>query len=667
MISQCRFFTKPVSGIACVLALGIYSIGHAAAPQAPLPTIESFFQNSSFNSAALSPNARFVAMRVANKNSRVRLAVLDLESFKSTVVANFEDSDIGDFRWVNDERLVFDLRDLKLAPGDQSGAPGLFAVNRDGSQLKQLVERFKRYVKTGNDGRELLEWNTFLLGSLGNRDGNEVFVAQPEAWDKNQVDYVNLQRLNTVKGTLSLIETPVHSLSWLMDEQGDVKFAVTHEDTIQAIHYKDPVLNKWRRLMEFDPVNGSKVSPVYFDGSNSLYVRANQGKDKAGIYTYDLTKNEISANPLISSPLYDIDAHFIRNKTKLLGVRYNIDAEVTQWFDEKMQATQKLIDTLLPSTSNQISVAYRAETPFIVIKAYSDTQPDLFFLFNTETNKLLKLGTANADINPKQMAEKDMFRYQARDGLEIPTYLTLPKNSSKKNLPMVVLVHGGPYVRGGYWNWDGQAQFLASRGYAVLEPEFRGSTGFGEKHFKAGWKQWGLAMQNDIADGTKWAIAQGIADPKRICIAGGSYGGYASLMGLINNPELFRCGIEWIGVTDINLLYSVNWSDASDQMKRYGMPVMIGDQVKDAAQLKATSPLENAGKIKQPLLMAYGSDDQRVPLIHGEKFYAAVKKENPNVEWVVYEKEGHGWSLLKTRVDFWGRVEKFLEKNIGNP
>ncbi|MDB5935818.1 MAG: prolyl oligopeptidase family protein, partial [Massilia sp.] len=205
---------------------------------------------------------------------------------------------------------------------------------------------------------------------------------------------------------------------------------------------------------------------------------------------------------------------------------------------------------------------------------------------------------------------------------------------------------------------------------AVLEPEYRGSTGFGSKHYRAGWKQWGLKMQDDIADGAKWAIAQGIVDPQRICIAGASYGGYATLMGLIKDPELFKCGIDWVGVTDINLLYSGHWSfrsDTSDAYKQYGMPQLVGDPVKDAEQFKATSPLEQAARIKQPLLLAYGGSDVRVPLYHGRKFYEAVKSTNKNVEMVVYDEEGHGWALPKNRIDFWSRVEKFLDKNIGKP
>jgi dipeptidyl aminopeptidase/acylaminoacyl peptidase len=174
-------------------------------------------------------------------------------------------------------------------------------------------------------------------------------------------------------------------------------------------------------------------------------------------------------------------------------------------------------------------------------------------------------------------------------------------------------------------------------------------------------------MQDDLADATRWAIAQGHADAKRICIAGASYGGYATLMGLINDPELFRCGVEWVGVTDIGLMFSVDWSDITEEWKKYGQVKLIGDPVTDAAALAAVSPLQNAARLKQPLLMAYGEFDARVPLIHGEKFRDAVKAHNPQVEWVVYDKEGHGWSRPETRIDFWGRVEKFLARHIGTP
>jgi dipeptidyl aminopeptidase/acylaminoacyl peptidase len=175
-------------------------------------------------------------------------------------------------------------------------------------------------------------------------------------------------------------------------------------------------------------------------------------------------------------------------------------------------------------------------------------------------------------------------------------------------------------------------------------------------------------MQDDIADGVQWAVEKGYADPKRVCIAGASYGGYATLMGLVNDPDLYKCGIDWVGVTDIKLLYTGHWlftSDLPERWKKYGMPDLIGDLEKDAAQLKATSPLEQAARIRHPLLLAYGGADMRVPLVHGTKFRDAVKASNKDVEWIEYAEEGHGWALAKNRIDFWTRVEKFLDRNIG--
>jgi dipeptidyl aminopeptidase/acylaminoacyl peptidase len=323
---------------------------------------------------------------------------------------------------------------------------------------------------------------------------------------------------------------------------------------------------------------------------------------------------------------------------------------------------------MLPSTTNHLDVATNGNLDTVVILATSDRVPGMWFLFDQSKGKLLKLGATMPDIDPKTQATLEPVHYAARDGLDIPAWLTVPAGAERKNLPLVVLVHGGPNVRGRSWDWDPETQFLASRGYAVLEPEFRGSTGYGWKLFHAGWKQWGLAMQDDVADGVRWAVAQGIVDPRRVCIAGASYGGYSVLMGLARDPDLYRCGIDWVGVTDINLMYTADWSDMSNAWKQYGMPLLVGDPVTDAAQLKATSPVNIAAKIHAPLLMAYGGKDKRVPIEHGERFHAALERQpGAKVEWVVYDKEGHGWRATQTQIDFWNRVARFLDANIGKP
>ncbi|WP_083748532.1 S9 family peptidase [Pelomonas sp. KK5] len=263
------------------------------------------------------------------------------------------------------------------------------------------------------------------------------------------------------------------------------------------------------------------------------------------------------------------------------------------------------------------------------------------------------------------MGRRDVHRIKARDGLEFPVLVTLPAGKAAGPRPAVVLVHGGPWLRGTHWAWQRDAQFLASRGYVVIEPEFRGSTGYGEKLFRAGWKQWGLAMQDDVVDATRWAVAQGWADPQRICLAGASYGGYATLMGLIRDPALYRCGFEWVGVSDVGLMYSIAWSDFSDEWKRFGMPLLIGDRKADAAQLEATSPLMQAARLQRPLLMGAGGQDMRVPVKHGSEFRDAARRAGAAIQWVEYPEEGHGWRRLENHVDWWTRVEKFLDRHIG--
>ncbi|MDC8759603.1 alpha/beta hydrolase family protein [Janthinobacterium fluminis] len=654
------------------VAAGAATAG-AQTPAAP-PPIEHFFENPVFTGAALSPTAQFLAVRIGAPDTRERLAVVDLRNNSVQVVAQFRDADIGDFRWISEQRLVFDSTDNQIGQADVDFGPGLYAVNRDGSDFRQLANRSGEIAVTPSSAsrRQLLPWHTFLMEQLGAQDSDSIYVTSTHYDSRFEVAYVNLLRLDTKTGLSSIIVRPGNTRSWMLDHRGEPRIATTLDKNISAVHYRDPATGEWRKLVEFDAYKGGQpnFTPLAFGPDGTFYVLSRGNDDKTSVYPYDLAAGKIRAAPLVSLQGYDFSGSLITDNGRLLGVRHLTDAEATTWFDPAMQTLQKQVDALLPATINLITPAARPDTPNVLVESYSDRQPRSYALFDTANQTLNKVGDSHPAIQPAQMGSEQLVHYKARDGLDIPAWLTLPGSGAKKNLPMVVLVHGGPYVRGHSWGWDAEVQFLASRGYAVLQPEFRGSTGFGARHYRAGWKQWGLKMQDDIADGAKWAIAQGIAAPQRICIAGASYGGYATLMGLVNDPQLYQCGINWVGVTDINLMYTGHWSFTSDMTegwKRYGMPDLIGDPVKDAAQLAATSPLLQAARIKQPLLLAYGAADMRVPLYHGNKFRDAVKAGNKDVEWVVYDEEGHGWALPKNRIDFWGRVEKFLARNIGKP
>jgi dipeptidyl aminopeptidase/acylaminoacyl peptidase len=660
---------------ASLLALSLCAAPIAHAQAAPaLPPIERFFSSPAFNGGLLSPDGRTIAARGSAPGQRDYLVVVDLETNKGKIVASYNDADVSAFQWVNSERLLFNVNNKQVAEGDDDYAPGLFAVNRDGSDLIQLAETGveRTSQRTGQrTGRRLLPWHTFMLSGRGAQDSEYVYVRNV-VWDTGyKKSRSGLLRLNTLTGQTQEVTRPKEDVTgWMLDHKGEPRIAFGSKDDIGTIHYLDPETKEWRKLATYKLYGDDEASinPLAFGPDGKLYVSTRQGRDTSAVHTMDIATGTLSREPLLSTQGYDFRGTIMTSREKVLGMIFTTDATSVEWFDPAMKAVQETVDKLLPATMNLVAAPpQHSKTPWLLVRAYSDVIPSTYFLFNRDTRLLNKVGETHPGIDPRQMGRQQAVSYKARDGLNIPALLTLPAGAKPAGLPLVVLVHGGPWVRGSSWGWNEESQFLASRGYAVLEPSFRGTTGFGAAHYKASFKQWGLSMQNDLADGVRWAVEKGYVDPKRVCIAGASYGGYATLMGLVNDPDLYKCGVNWVGVSDINLMYgSANHtSDMSDEWKRYGMPELIGDRVKDAAQLKATSPIEQAARIKAPLLLAYGGADRRVPIDHGTKFYAAVKRTNPNVEWIEYPAEGHGFYLPKNSFDFWSRVEKFLDKNIG--
>ncbi|QNA91188.1 S9 family peptidase [Massilia sp. Dwa41.01b] len=645
-----------------------------AATEAALPPIERFFINPTLREASLSPSGRYLAAISGAPGRRDYLAVIDLQANSAKLVAGYKDVDIRQFSWVNDNRLAFNVNENEIGPGGKFLAAGLYAVDRDGSNLRQLAQRRGTAFVAEAEGHlksKILPWHTFLMDQRGAQDSDAIYV-ESYVWEEQsyQVRHINLLKLNTVTGTSQVVQRPAAAKEWTLDAKGEPRLVRSTEKDTTTLHYRDPATGAWRVLTTYPTYASSKDSyePLGFGGDGTLYAVSNGDQDTRSLYTVNLATGKLNPEPVVVTPGYDFDGELVLSGSRLLGIKLHTDAEAIVWFDTAMQETQKKLDAALPGTVNQMSFGAAGQSDWALVKSYSDRQPEKYNLFNLKTGALNPVGESYPGIDPKRMGRQEPVRYKARDGLEIPALLTLPANGAR-NAPLVVLVHGGPYLRGTSWGWHPETQFLASRGYAVLEPEFRGSMGYGNRHFRAGWKQWGLAMQDDIADGARWAIAQGHADPKRICIAGASYGGYATLMGLVKDPDLYKCGVDWVGVTDINLLYDGHWSftsDLSEQWKQYGMPELVGDQVKDAAQLKATSPITQAARIKAPLLLAYGGVDRRVPMYHGRKFLEAVKPHNKQVEWISYDEEGHGWQVPANRVDYWSRVEKFLDKHIGS-
>ena len=607
------------------------------------PPAELFFDNASFTEAVLSPGGTHVAVVRGTTEFRNALIVMELATGKLTPLARLGEQDIADVRWVNDTRLVFRAYDLRNSLVRSTWTPWLMAVNIDGSRYRVLNQS---------------SW-VYPLDVPARREGGMIPVVRWEAQDFGQLWW-----MDTVSPRIDAVEHPPRANDWLLDGRGELRAVVTHRNDRATLMHR-AASGEWRALQDADRYTGQLPEPVAVQPDGQMLVTSGVGRDTLALYRFDPAQGRRDDKPLLALDGFDARPHeLVWREDRLVGLRFLADAEVTVWLDPAMKALQAEVDERLGATVNVLTPPLRGDGPHVLVKAYSDVNPARYFVWHRRDKQLTLLGHERPKVKPEQMSPMDFVRYPARDGLSIPAYLTLPQGGPRKNLPLVVLVHGGPWVRGHTWGWDAEVQFLASRGYAVLQPEFRGSTGFGDRHFRAGFKQWGLAMQDDLTDGARWAIAQGVADPKRVAIVGASYGGYAALMGLVKEPALFRCGVCWAGVSDIDLMFSAHWSDAPGVWKEHGMPQMVGDRVKDAEQLRATSPLQQAARIRNPLLIAHGRYDQRVPIEHGRRLHEAVKAHNPAVEYVEYAEEGHGWYDPATNVAWWQRVEAFLARHL---
>jgi dipeptidyl aminopeptidase/acylaminoacyl peptidase len=639
-------------------------IGLAQTEAKAPPALRDFFRLPALTGLAYSPDGKFIA-GLRDVGGRSNITVVDLSTRRALIVTQFKDSDVARVRWVNNQRLLFSMIDRQGGRGARL-AGGLLAINRDASDFRQLAER--RFI---TEGERLLPPSTTFEARVREKGEftDDVIVSVYSMMGYGRFTS-NLYRLNTVTGRSSLISLggPPDSIEWVVDRNNVVRASVSIRDDMIRVHLRDNEQSPWRMIFEFrDREVNKSVSPVAFDKAGRLYVSAYAGNDNAAIYRYDNAAGRLEAEPIAAVKGFDLSGglRFDADGERLLGIDYNADREGTYWIDPEVAKQQAQIDKALPNHVNQLQfreVSGPAAAPTLVV-SYSDRNPGRYYLFNPERGTLESISQSRPWIEPDRMRPARFYRYTARDGMSIPAQLTLPEGQGK--FPLVVLHYGGPWVRPFDWEWDGTVQFLASRGYAVLMPAPRASTGFGAKLYQSGWKQWGLAMQDDVTDGVQDLIKQGVVDPKRVALMGASYGGYLTMMGLAKEPDLFKCGINWVGVTDLTLLLTVAWSDVNMLGgDAYGYPLTVGDPEKDAAQFKRTSPVERAAEIKQPVLMAYGAQDRRVPLIHGEKMRDALKPHNPKVEWIVYPEEAHGWRLEQNRLDFFARVEKFLAENL---
>lgn len=669
----------------CLAGLGLMAVDWAVAQdsakpadggapaQAALPSPEVFYRLPDIERVELSPSGRWLAMRTGLAGKRSALLVFDVQNWRiHAAVARFADIDVATFAWVNDDRLVYSVLDRQPEDGGAPLQAGLFVVERDGSNTMQLVSLANGVWRGGKRRPGGPLGAGHMLLHRGDGRGDDIVVGEWQSDGLGELRTVVPRRLNVRTGELvSMLDSlPDHVWRWVLDSEGRPRVAISHRHGRETVHWRASGSSTWVRLSEH-AVTDPPYVPRFVDGAGQLYVSAvDPVRGEAQLRRFDFASGRPSAAPLISTPGFDFASTPIGLEAngRLHGLRLLTDGEATVWFESSMQALQTEIDRRLPGRINVLDCRACGDegSRVVLVHSYSDRDPGQLYLLRSGDEAPRRVGAVRGGIDERQMASTRLVRVPARDGLEIPTWISRPAAAAGGKLPAVVLVHGGPWVRGRTLAWDADAQFLTSRGYVVIEPEFRGSTGFGQRLFRAGWRQWGRAMQTDLIDALDWAIAHDHVDPQRVCIAGGSYGGYATLMALAQAADRFRCGVAWAAVSDPRLMFG--WRHGRDihsELRSHTLPELIGDPQAGDGWWSEITPLEQAAKIKAPLLLAHGREDQRVPLVHGERMRNALRKAGHAPDpWVVYEDEGHGWFRLETRVDFARRLETFLGRHL---
>ncbi len=616
-----------------------------------------------------SPSGNRIAMLIANgKDGKKALAVLSLPAKSPPkIIAAYENANISDVFWVSEDRMVFHVNS---ALEDDRLADGTFAIDYDGNNSFQLVSQSENTSQLGTRiASKTLNYSWGVVGPIRGGSGPQVLVRQGVSTTVGDWLAGKTARMNTLTGDLTpiLVNAPENAIDWIFDAQGEPRVARTSAKGRDKLHLRNIENNTWRVISDLPSLSAETIEPLYMEDDKQLVVSTRNGKNTAGLYLFNLETLQLDPEPLVHAPRYDIGQIKVNGATrKVIGAELVADKSQTIWFEPSLAALQKALDAGLPKgRNNHILCGNCVKNNYFVVFSSSDQHPGEYFIFDKAENKLMPLGSRRPWITPATQATQSFHWIKARDGLDLPVLVTHPHGKDvKEQLPTVMLVHGGPWVRGAKIQWAPESQFLASLGYRVIEPDFRGSLGYGESHFRASWKQWGLSMQDDLVDALNFAVKEGMSDPKRVCIYGGSYGGYSSLMGPISHPGTYKCAASLVGVTDIMLMFSNVNSDMSRDSKQFTIPELLGDPVTDIAKLDAVSPLKRVAEIKVPVLLAQGLKDRRVPREHADYFEASAKANGVNIKRLSYPTEGHGFKYEQNRVDFWKNLGVFFEQNL---
>lgn len=616
------------------LAITLLILGGYAVAEVPKIPLKDFFKNPEKAAYKISPDGNILSF-LAPYKKRLNIFIQDADLKNKPVrISSVIDRDITNYFWKGTDTIIYS-RDFK---GDENYQ--IFAVDIKTKKTKSLTP-FKNF-RSG------------VLDDLEDISDSEILITT----NKRLKEVFDVYRINVKTAEMKLVaKNPGNITGWMTDHDGKIRIASSTDGVNTTIFYRNTEQEDFKKLMTTDfKVN---FSPIFFTFDNkNIYASTNVGRDKSVIVEYDLSKNrEIK----IIAKNSDVDMsglHYSKKRKVLLTATYYTWKIQRIFFDNTIKDLFTDLESKLPNTEINLVSEDKDENLFIV-RTSSDKDRGSFFLYNAKTQVIKKLAELSPWLKPKNMAEMRPIEYLSRDGLTIHGYLTLPIGKGETNLAVVINPHGGPWVRDN-WGFDPEVQFLANRGYAVLQMNYRGSTGYGRRFWEASFKQWGQKMQDDITDGVRWLIEQKIADPKRVAIYGGSYGGYAVLAGLAFSPDVYACGIDYVGVSNLFTFMKTippYWKPYLETMYE-----MVGNPEKDIDLLKKASPVFHVDKIKAPLFVAQGAKDPRVNINESNQIVEALKKRGITVKYLVKQNEGHGFGNEENRFDFYEGMEDFLNK-----
>ena len=614
-------------------------------------SVEDFSRHLQYYNVKISPDGKHLAASV-NVDGGKSLVFLDAETFAITHTLNAgKKSQPAQYYWVNNERVIIQVEQLRGSLEVPLNFGELYAVNYDGRKARMIFGyRSKNSIAfTGKGG--------FLLDIL-KEDRKHVLIQAQKLSRKSDV-LAQVVKLNIYNGKEKHIKTsPIAYSQFLIDNEGTPRFVSGIDKNYNVkLFYSKGKGSDWESFG--DDFKGEFVPVAFTEDEHSIYALKSENGETQGLYKYDLQtqKETLLYRSELVEPTYAMKS----NLNQVFGLRIDEDYPSYTYLDDNNVSAKlhKAIFGAFKGDNVDITSATR-DGKQVIVKVSGDRNPGTFYLFDTVTMQARHLFNSAPWIKPQELAQVEPFRIKSTDGYTLNGFMTLPKGKSS-NIPTVILPHGGPHIRD-YWQYNRQVQMLANAGYAVIQVNFRGSTGYGDEFKEAGYENWGSKIQDDILLATKYVIQQGIADKNRLCIFGGSFGGYSALQSAIRAPNLFKCAIGYAGVYDLPLLYedgditSLRWGDA------YLNKTLGIDKTKQIAQ----SPVYHVDKLKAAVLIIHGEDDLRAPISHAEKLRAALEQQNHPYEWLVKDKEGHGFYDEANILEANKKILSFLNKYIGS-